>query len=145
MLGFLQEVLRKSWSFDGVVFSDLFSINALFATHHVAVDPAKAAALALKAGVDIDLSGYSYGGFLKEALQRGLITEDDIDRAVRHVLQLKFDLDLFDNPFVDETLAEKEVGSAENISLAKQVALESAILLKNDGILPLLKQLKKSP
>ena len=139
----LQEVLRKSWSFDGVVFSDLFSINALFATHHVAADPAEAAALALKAGVDIDLSGYSYGGFLKEALQRGLITEDDIDRAVRHVLQLKFDLDLFDNPFVDETLAEKEVGSAENISLTKQVALESAILLKNDGILPFAETIKK--
>ncbi|MCQ2303438.1 MAG: glycoside hydrolase family 3 C-terminal domain-containing protein [Bacteroidales bacterium] len=139
----LQEVLRKSWSFDGVVFSDLFSINALFATHHVAADPAEAAALALKAGVDIDLSGYSYGGFLKEALQRGLITEDDIDRAVRHVLQLKYDLGLFDNPFVDETLAEKEVGSAENISLAKQVALESAILLKNDGILPFGETVKK--
>lgn len=139
----LQEVLRKSWSFKGVVFSDLFSINALFATHHVAADPAEAAALALKAGVDIDLSGYSYGGFLKEALQRGLITEDDIDRAVRHVLQLKYDLGLFDNPFVDETLAEKEVGSAENISLAKQVALESAILLKNDGILPFDETVKK--
>ncbi len=139
----LQEVLRKSWSFNGVVFSDLFSINALFATHHVAADPAEAAALALKAGVDIDLSGYSYGGFLKEALQRGLITEEDIDRAVRHVLQLKYDLGLFDNPFVDETLAKKEVGSAENISLAKQVALESAILLKNDGILPFGETIKK--
>ena len=139
----LQEVLRKSWSFNGVVFSDLFSINALFATHHVAADPAEAAALALKAGVDIDLSGYSYGGFLKEALQRGLITEEDIDRAVRHVLQLKYDLGLFDNPFVDETLAKKEVGSAENISLAKQVALESAILLKNDGILPFGETVKK--
>lgn len=139
----LQEVLRKSWSFKGVVFSDLFSINAMFATHHVAADPAETAALALKAGVDIDLSGYSYGGFLKEALQRGLITEDDIDRAVRHVLQLKYDLGLFDNPFVDEKLAEKEVGSAENISLAKQVALESAILLKNDGILPFGETVKK--
>ena len=139
----LQEVLRKSWNFNGVVFSDLFSINALFATHHVAADPAEAAALALKAGVDIDLSGYSYGGFLKEALQRGLIAEDDIDRAVRRVLQLKYDLGLFENPYVDETLAEQKVGSAENMQLAKQVALESAVLLKNDGILPFDENIKK--
>ena len=139
----LQEVLRKTWNFKGVVFSDLFSINALYATHHVAADPAEAAALALKAGVDIDLSGYSYGGFLKEALNRDLVTEAEIDRAVRHVLQLKFDLGLFENPYVDETLAELKVGSAENTQLAKQVALESAVLLKNDGILPFNETIKK--
>ena len=132
----IEEVLLQSWDFKGVVFADLNAINALYATHHVAADPAEAAALALKAGVDIDLGGYNYGGFLKEALQRGLIAETDIDRAVRHVLQLKFDLGLFDNPYVDEELAEQGVGTPENIVLAKQVALESAILLKNDGILP---------
>ena len=132
----IEEVLRQSWDFKGVVFADLNAINALYATHHVAADPAEAAALALKAGVDIDLGGYNYGGFLKEALQRGLIAETDIDRAVRHVLQLKFDLGLFGNPYVDEELAEQGVGTPEHIALAKQVALESAILLKNDGILP---------
>jgi len=133
----LQEVLRNSWNFKGVVFSDLNAVNAIYATQHVAADPAEAAALALKAGVDIDLGGYNYGGFLKVALQRGLIEEADIDKAVRHVLQLKFDLGLFDNPYVDEALAEAEVGTKENAQLAKQVALESAVLLKNDGILPL--------
>ena len=98
----LQEMLRQSWGFRGVVFSDLNAVNALYATQHVAADPAEAAALALKAGVDIDLGGYNYGGFLKEALQRGLIAESDIDRAVRHVLQLKNDLGLFENPYVEE-------------------------------------------
>lgn len=138
----LQEVLRKSWNFKGVVFSDLNAVNALYATHHIAADPAEAAALALKAGVDIDLGGYNYGGFLKEALQRGLVKEADIDRAVRHVLQLKFDLGLFENPYIDETIAEQEVGSAQNAQLAKQVALESAVLLKNDGILPFDKSIR---
>ena len=132
----LQEVLRDAWQFKGVVFSDLNAVNALYATHHVAADPAEAAALALKAGVDIDLGGYNYGGFLKEALRRSLVTEADIDRAVRHVLQLKFDLGLFDHPYVDETLAEKEVGSEAHRQIAKQVALESTVLLKNNGILP---------
>ena len=139
----LQDVLRNTWGFNGVVFSDLNAVNALYATHHVAADPAEAAALALKAGVDIDLGGYNYGGFLKEALQRGLVTEADIDCAVRRVLQLKFDLGLFENPYVDEPLAEKEVGTAENAQLAKQVALESAVLLKNDGILPFGDAIKK--
>ena len=139
----LQEVLRNSWDFKGVVFSDLNAVNAIYATQHVAADPAEAAALALKAGVDIDLGGYNYGGFLKEALQRGLVTEADIDRAVRHVLQLKYDFGLFDNPYVDEVLAEKEVGAEESAQLAKQVSLESAVLLKNDGILPFGEHIKK--
>ena len=139
----LQEVLRNSWDFKGVVFSDLNAVNAIYATQHVAADPAEAAALALKAGVDIDLGGYNYGGFLKEALQRDLVTEDDIDKAVRHVLQLKYDLGLFDNPYVDEAIAETQVGTAENAQVAKQVALESAVLLKNDGILPFNEQIKK--
>ncbi len=139
----LQEVLRNSWDFKGVVFSDLNAVNAIYATQHVAADPAEAAAMALKAGADIDLGGYNYGGFLKEALQRGLVTEADIDRAVCHVLQLKYDLGLFENPYVDEALAEAEVGTKENAQLAKQVALESAVLLKNDGILPFGEQVKK--
>lgn len=132
----LQDILRNSWSFKGVVFSDLNAVNAIYATQHVAADPAEAAALALKAGVDIDLGGYNYGGFLKEAVHRGLVTEAEIDKAVRHVLWLKYELGLFDNPYVDETLAEAEVGTAESAQVAKQVALESAVLLKNDGILP---------
>ena len=139
----LQEVLRNAWNFKGVVFSDLNAVNAIYATQHVVADPAEAAALALKAGVDIDLGGYNYGGFLKEALKRGLVTEADIDRAVRQVLQLKYDLGLFENPYVDEALAELEVGTIEHTQLAKRVALESSILLKNDGVLPLGDNIKK--
>ena len=139
----LQEVLRHSWGFKGVVFADLNAVNALYATHHVAADPAEAAAMALKAGVDVDLGGYNYGGFLKEALERRLITEMEIDHAVRHVLQLKEDLGLFENPYVDEALAENGVGTPEHAQIAKQVALESTILLKNNGILPFGDQVRK--
>ena len=139
----LKEILREQWQFHGVVFSDLNAVNALYATHHAAADPAEAAAMALKAGVDIDLGGYNYGGFLKEALQRGLVTEQQIDNAVRHVLLLKQDLGLFENPYVDEGLAESKVGSQEHRDLAMQVALESAVLLKNDGVLPFDEHVRK--
>ena len=138
----LDEVLRRSWGFQGVVFADLNAVNALYATHHVAADPAEAAALALKAGVDIDLGGYNYGGFLKEALQRGLVTEQEIDRAVHHVLQLKADLGLFDHPYLDEEEAVL-VGREEHRDLAWNAALESTVLLKNNGILPLGKTVRK--
>lgn len=138
----IEEVLRKSWGFNGVVFADLNAVNALYATHHVAADPAEAAALALKAGVDIDLGGYNYGGFLKEALRRGLVLEADIDRAVRHVLQLKYDLGLFDQPYVDEERA-SIVGCAEHVDLAWNVAKQSAVLLKNNGLLPFDNAVKK--
>lgn len=139
----LEDVLRQSWQFKGVVFADLNAINALYATHHVAADPAEAAALALKAGVDVDLGGYNYGGFLMQALRRGLVTEKELDRSVRRVLQLKYDLGLFENPYVDEDAAEAGVGTAENTAIALQVALEGAVLLKNDGILPFNDQVKK--
>ena len=139
----LKEVLRGSWQFKGVVFSDMNSINAMYATHHIASDPAEAAALALKAGVDFDLGGYSYGGYLIEALHRGLVSEADIDRAVRNVLQLKYDLGLFEHPYMDENAFENEVGTEANAQIAKQVALESVVLLKNDGVLPLGKDVKK--
>lgn len=138
----LEEVLRQSWGFKGVVFADLNAVNALYATHHLAADPAEAAAMALKAGVDIDLGGFNYGGFLKEALQRGLVAEADIDRAVRHVLQLKYDLGLFDYPYVEEEGA-AIVGRDEHIDLAWNVAKESSILLKNNGLLPFDQAVKK--
>ena len=139
----LEEVLRQSWQFKGVVFADLNAVNALYATHRMAADPAEAAALALKAGVDVDLGGYNYGGFLKEALQRGLVSEKDIDRAVRHVLQLKEDLGLFDHPYLEEAEALAVVGCEEHRDLARSVADQSIVLLKNNGILPLGNNVKK--
>lgn len=136
----LTDVLRGRWGFDGVVFSDLFSIDGIVGAG-VASDMAEAAALALKAGVDIDLGGNAYGKGLPVALERGLVTEADIDQAVARVLAMKFRMGLFDNPYVDAARAERVCADAAHRSLSRRVAREGTALLKNDGMLPLSKQI----
>ena len=139
----LTDVLRNQWGFKGAVFSDLQSIEGIASTHHVADDWGEAGVLALKAGVDFDLEGNSYGPNLEKKLQEGKISMDDLDRAVRNVLRLKFQMGLFENPYVDPNLAAKVVRSKEHKELARQVAREGVVLLKNDGLLPLSKNLRK--
>lgn len=139
----LTDVLRNQWGFKGAVFSDLQSIEGIASTHHVAEDWGEAGMLALKAGVDFDLEGNSYGPNLEKKLQEGKITMEDLDRAVRNVLRLKFQMGLFENPYVDPNVAAKVVRSKEHKELARQVAREGVVLLKNDGLLPLSKNLKR--
>ncbi len=139
----LTDVLRNQWGFKGAVFSDLQSIEGIASTHHVAEDWGEAGVLALKAGVDFDLEGNSYGPNLEKKLQEGKITMEDLDRAVRNVLRLKFQMGLFENPYVDPNVAAKVVRSKEHKELARQVAREGVVLLKNDGLLPLSKKLKR--
>ena len=131
----LTDVLRDRWGFEGVVYSDLFSIDGM--AGHVAPDRMTAGAMALQAGVDMDLGAASYGRKTLEALGRGLITEADIDRAVSRVLRLKFMAGLFDNPYIDPARAEAGVRTRQTRDLAREVARQSITLLKNDGVLPL--------
>ncbi len=140
----LTDVLRKQWGFNGFVVSDLGSIEGIYYTHHIGEIAADAAALALKAGVDADLGAKGFGKELLIAIEKGLVTEEQIDWAVKNVLKLKFEMGLFENPYVDPNKAEKEVRSEENIALARQVAKESIILLKNEkALLPLDKNIKE--
>lgn len=137
----LTDVLRGKWGFEGFVYSDLFSIDGM--TGSVAKDRTEAGAVALNAGVDMDLGGSAYGRRVIEALERGLITEEAVDRAVGRVLRLKFLAGLFEHPYVDSGQAEKYVGSDEHRGLAAEVARQSITLLKNEGVLPLDKNLKR--
>lgn len=132
--------LRGQLGFKGFIISDLQSIEVMKNNLHVVKDYTEAAAMALKAGVDIDLEGNSYK-HLGEALEKGMVTMDDIDRAVRQVLRTKYELGLFDHPYVDVN-ASKQVRSAENREIARKVAQESIILLENNGLLPLSKDIK---
>lgn len=138
----LDSILRKTWGFDGFVYSDLGSIDGIATSHRVAANLKEAAALALKAGVDMDLGENAYRT-LEQGLQEGLIEESDIDAAVRNVLTTKFRLGLFENPYVSPKEAAKYVRSKEHKELARRVAREGVALLKNDGVLPLSKDLKR--
>lgn len=136
----LTDMLRGQWGFDGFIISDLQSIEVMRNNLHVVDNYTEAAAMAIKAGVDIDLEGNSYK-HLGEALEQGLITMDDIDRAVAQVLRTKFELGMFEHPYVD-VKATAAVHNAENREVARRVAQESIVLLENNGLLPLSKNIK---
>lgn len=138
----LTDLLREQWGFSGFIFSDLQSIEGIATTHRCAQSYEDAGAIALKAGVDVDLEGNSYK-HLMTAYEKGKVTMDDIDRAVRNVLRKKFELGLFENPYVDPAKAAKIVRSKEHKEVAREVARKGIALLKNDGILPLSKSLKR--
>ena len=133
----LTELLRDDWKFKGVVVSDLYSIEGIHQSHFVASTMKEAAVMALSAGVDIDLGGDAYMN-LMDAVNRKEISKEILDAAVSRVLRLKFEMGLFENPYVDPGKAKKEVRSKEYVTLARQVAQASITLLKNEhSLLPL--------
>ena len=136
---FLTDLLRDEWHFRGFVVSDLYSIDGIYNTHHVAATRAEAGEMALKAGVDADLGALAFAD-LGESLRSGKITEAELDRAVARVLRLKFEMGLFEHPYVDVKAARTQVRSAEHKAVALDVARASVTLLKNaQGTLPLRK------
>lgn len=139
----LNTTLRQQWGFKGFVVSDLNSISGLMANHHIADNPAEAAALSINAGLDADLSGIGYGKALRDAIKSGKVSIKTLDTAVSRVLRIKFNMGLFENPYVNEETAKLKIRDAEKVQLARQVARESIILLKNQSkLLPLSKSLK---
>ncbi|MGH8224294.1 MAG: glycoside hydrolase family 3 N-terminal domain-containing protein, partial [Woeseiaceae bacterium] len=133
----LADVLRGEWGFDGMVVSDYYAIEQLVDLHHVFANRTEAAAAALLAGVDVDLPDGQAFARLPAALDAGLVTEADIDRAVRRVLEVKFRAGLFEEPYADPDRAEAITNNEEARALARRAAQRSIVLLKNDGVLPL--------
>jgi beta-glucosidase len=129
----LRTTLREAWGFDGVVMSDYNAIAELI-QHGVAADIAEAAALALRAGVDIDMMAYAYEKGLPDALRRNLVTMEDIDAAVGRVLELKDRLGLFEDPFRQHVRPVETPSIADRRRMsARAAAGRSLVLLKNDG------------
>jgi beta-glucosidase len=139
----LQDILRDEWGFEGHVVSDCWALTDIHAGHHITSGPVESAALALKAGCDISC-GCTFD-HLGEALEQGLISMEDIDRALTRTLATRFKLGMFDPqkrvPYASIPMS--VVGSRKNRRLAYSAALQSAVLLKNkNGILPIGQKVK---
>ncbi|MFP4977587.1 glycoside hydrolase family 3 N-terminal domain-containing protein [Paenibacillus sp. CN-4] len=133
----LQRVLREEWGFDGMVITDCGAIDMLASGHDTAKDGEEAAVQAISAGVDMEMSGEMFGKHLVNAVRSGRLDEAVLDTAVRRVLTLKFRLGLFERPLADPDRAEAVIGSEAHKDLARRIAAEGIVLLKNGGVLPL--------
>ncbi|MFD1136373.1 glycoside hydrolase family 3 N-terminal domain-containing protein [Paenibacillus urinalis] len=129
----LEDILRTEWGFDGMVITDCGAINMLAWGHDTAEDGLSAAVQAITAGIDMEMSGEMFAKYLGEAVETGRVDTEVLDRAVRRVLTLKFRLGLFDHPYCDPKKAREVIGSLEHKQLARQVAAEGIIMLKNKG------------
>ena len=140
----LQEVLRKTWNFQGFVVSDAFAVRDL-ETHGFARDASDAAYRAFTAGVNMDMASGMYLEQLGALVKAGRVPVSAIDNAVRPILAAKFRLGLFERPYADESRAKAVSGAPEHRRLAREAAQRSAVLLRNErGLLPLAKGAARS-
>lgn len=133
----LTDILNEQWGFRGFTVSDLYSIDGLYETHHTAADKEDAARQALYAGTDVDLGGDAYMRLL-DAARNGRLDMEALEKAVARVLRLKFEMGLFENPYVDPGKAAATVNSDPHRAVALDVARQSVTLLENrNATLPL--------
>ena len=132
----LTDILRKEWGFAGFVVSDYNSVREIM-NHGVATDEATAARKGFLAGVDMDMESHLYLQQLPALVRSGAVPAERLDDAVRRVLRFKFELGLFERPYVDGAVAAQAKPAREHLALARRAAEESLVLLKNEGVLPL--------
>ncbi len=134
----LDDVLRKQWGFDGFVVTDYQAI--LECTNHGIGDTPTVGARALDAGVDMDMMSFNFVRTLESSLEKGLVSMEQIDQACRRILEAKYKLGLFDDPYryCDVSRSKETLGSAAHVLQTRQAATETFVLLKNEnGLLPL--------
>ena len=135
------DVLRDRWGFDGIVVSDYFGVDEIITSHKMTADRSVAAAMALEAGIDVELPSFVYyDGPLAEAVAAGRVAESTVDRSVARILRAKFELGLFENPYVEPAAA--ELPFEADRALARRIAAKSMVLVANDGTLPLATNLR---
>lgn len=138
----LDDLLRGEWGYDGMVVTDYGSIGEML-SHSVSANLQEAAAQALKAGTDMDMCSMGFIATLEKSLKEGKVSETDIDKACRRVLEAKYKLGLFKDPYkyCDPKRRKKDIFNDENRRAARDIAAETFVLLKNEGnLLPLKKQ-----
>jgi beta-glucosidase len=137
----LKKILRDDWNFQGFVLSDLGAIKRLYDVHHVAASPKDASCMAIRSGVDMQFYDFDHAVFQKalvDCVHEGSLSEADLERAVRSVLRVKFELGLFDHPLVDPALNQHVDRSPDHLALSLESARQSMTLLRNEGnLLPL--------
>ncbi len=141
----MTDILRKEWDFKGFVVSDYTGINELV-FHGIAEDNKLAAELAANAGIDMDMTGATFINYLTKLVEEGKVSEKTIDNAARRVLEMKFILGLFDDPYryLDENRAKATLQKPEFMDVARKAASQSVVLLKNNNnILPIKKDTPK--
>lgn len=135
----LDDVLRKQWNFDGFVATDYGSIGEMM-PHGVGGDLKRASVLALNAGTDMDMCSMGFLGTLEQSVKDGTVSEEAINTACRRVLEAKYKLGLFADPYkyCDTKRPKKDIFTADNRAAARRIAAETFVLLKNqDNLLPL--------
>ncbi|MDB5009846.1 MAG: glycosyl hydrolase, partial [Mucilaginibacter sp.] len=138
----LKTILRNDWKYDGVVVSDWNGVAEMI-THGYAADDTDAAEKAANAGVDIEMTSTAYENNLKKLVTEGKVSMAHLDNMVRNILRMKYRLGLFNNPYTKPPVSQVLL-TASNLEAAKQAAIESAVLLKNNNnVLPLNKSLQK--
>jgi beta-glucosidase len=139
----LTDVLRKEWGFEGIVLSDAFAVRDL-QTHGYARDPEDAAYKAITAGLNMDMASQTYTNNLAKLVKDGKVSESHIDEMVLPILEAKYDLGLFDHPYVDESKVDTVLSRPEGLALERKLAGRSMVLLRNENhTLPLSKRLRK--
>jgi beta-glucosidase len=139
----LTDVLRNEWGFKGFVVSDAFAVASL-QTHGFAKDPEDAAYKGVSAGLNMDMASGTYVKNIAKLVTAGKLNEAQLDAAVLPILEAKYQLGLFDHPYVDESKVEPTLNRPEGRELARKLAARSMVLLKNENhTLPLNKSLKK--
>ena len=140
----IQDILRKEWGFDGVIISDYNAVKELM-NHRVAKDMREAARLAFSNTCDIEMMSMAYHQNLKSLIEEGVFTEEELDRSVRRILELKERLGLFDDPYHGASPEKEQTVclTKEHRDIARRAAEGSAVLLKNDGTLPFSKDIKR--
>lgn len=139
----LTDVLRKDWGFEGFVVSDAFAVASL-QTHGYARDAEDAAYKGITAGVNMDMASQTYTRNLAALVREGKVSEQYLDSMVLPILEAKYDLGLFDHPYVDESRVDAVLSRPEGLELERRLAAKSMVLLRNeDHILPLSRQLKR--
>lgn len=138
----LNSLLRDELGFDGLVVADYAAVAMLMDYHHVAATKGEAARLALSSGLDMELPTLDCFSTLKAEVEAGRLSQEVVDTAVRRVLRLKFQLGLFEHPYVDADAAGSVFQTPKQRALARKAVAESTVLLTNDGTLPLASTVK---